>query len=149
MNCVEKWNSHCVLVCQLYHSRKKSLVFIPATAITFFHCSFLQAHTFLYWVKSKHRQITQDTDSHYTATSLPAPLSPPWLNTPILRFTTANYMGKGKRKYLCSITSRSVRCEWGGYTPSLEPKMKSWRPVHRKLIPSCVMPKNNQFQSCQ
>lgn len=77
------------------------------------------------FAKSKHTQITQATDSHYTATSPPAHLSPPQFNMAILQFTTADYMGNGKRKHLLFDYSQKCTLGVGDCTPSLQPKMKS------------------------
>lgn len=115
VDCVEKWNSRHFFVSQLYHNRKKCLLFLFQPLLSLSSTAYFYKPKPFYtrlskmFAKSKHTQITQATDSHYTATS-------PHPNSIQQSFNLQQLItwerAKGNISF-CSTTVRSVRWEWG------------------------------------
>lgn len=108
------------------------------------------------FAKSKLRQIIQATDSHYAATSLAAQLSTHWFNVPVLQFTTADCMGKHKRKHLplfdcshkCHVVNWEIihlfysprwraenQCTWNYFLVTSYPRTTNSRATNKQKTP--------------
>lgn len=126
-------------------------VFISATAVAFFHCSFSQAQTFLYQVKDVCQEQTHTSRSGHRwplhsnlTSSTPLPTQVQYTNPSIYN---SCLHGKGQKETSPFVWLQSECMLWAGRLYTLSTAWAEELCTRSYLL--AVMPKNIQFQSCQ